>query len=956
MPTDGSTVDATPTTCVIGGMSYAAGAPDPTNACQSCQPTISTSAWVDVVDGTACGAGKICRVGACASGCYVDGVYFVDGSPDPNDPCETCQAAMSSSTWTGLQDGAACGNGQVCSGGMCGSQCDIGGTIYPPQGPNPTNACQICQPGRTTAGWTNLSDGTSCASDAVCSGGVCTSSCFIGGAIIAPAVTNPANACQSCQPSTSTTAWTTVSDGTTCASGQVCHAGSCGSGCFISGILYSSGTVNPANACQSCQPAASTTFWSNINNGTSCGAGDICNNGLCASGCFLSGTVWGAGAPNPANNCQSCQPTTSTTAWSNIPDGTGCGAGEVCSSGGCGAGCFIGSTVYGAGASNPANNCQTCQPVTSTTAWSNIPNGSSCAQGEVCLAGACGAGCFIGGLVYASGIVNPANDCQSCQPATSTTTWSNISDGSSCSAGEVCSAGSCTAGCFIGGTVYTSGTIDPANACQSCQPSTSTTAWSNVANGTGCASGEVCNAGTCAPDCFISGTLYSSGTLDPANACLSCQPSTSTTAWSDVTYGNGCGSGKVCNAGACAAGCFIGGTVYASGALNPSNSCQECQPAASTTAWTTLANGTGCGSGEVCNSGSCGSGCFISGVSYPTGALNPADACQSCQPGTSTTAWTGLSDGTSCGSGEVCKSASCISGCFIAGTVYTSGTVDPANACLSCQPATSTTAWSNIANGASCGSGEVCKTGSCISGCFIGGTVYTSGTVDPANACLSCQPATSTTAWSDVANGTVCSTGRCWTGTCDAPPSWTGVSVTASALNCTYTNKLYIAWGTPSDASGITHYTISGINVGLVNNYTYTGLAQDTSYCFTVVAYDNAGNSSTSGTACGTTDASFASVLAPWFNSTCSGCHTGSGSSACSGFAYPTWTWANTVNNASCFCSGDRILAGNPGASVLYNAICTPGGACIGTMPPSGQVVSNCAAISTWISQGACNN
>ena len=896
--------EAAPTQCVIGGKTYAAGTVDPTNACQTCQPTISTSAWVDVDDGTACGGGKICRVGTCSSGCFIAGVYFVDGTPDPNNPCEVCQAATSSTTWTGLADGSACGNGQVCAGGMCGSQCDIGGTVYGPEVGNPTNTCQICQPGRTTNGWTNLSDGTSCAADEVCSGGICTSACFIGGTIIGTGTVNPANSCQSCQPSTSTTGWTTLTDGTACASGQVCQSGSCGAGCFISGILYSSGTVDPANPCLICQPTSSTTFWTNITNGTNCGAGEVCNNGTCASGCFLNGTVWGSGAANPANNCQSCQPTTSTTAWSNIP------------------------------------------------------NGSSCAQGQVCNVGVCAAGCFIGGLVYASGTVNPANDCQSCQPATSTTTWSNIADGSSCSAGEVCSVGTCTSGCFIGGTVYTSGTLDPVNACMSCQPSTSTTAWTSVANGTGCASGEVCSAGACSPDCFILNTLYTSGTLDPTNACLSCQPSTSTTTWSDVTYGSSCGSGKVCNAGACAAGCFIGGTVYASGALNPSNSCQECEPATSTTAWTTLANGTACGSGEVCNSGSCGSGCFISGISYPTGALNPADACESCQPGTSTTAWTGLANGTSCGSGEVCESASCISGCFIAGTVYTSGTVDPSNACLSCQPGTSTTAWTDRANGTSCASGEVCSTGSCISGCFIGGTVYTSGTADPANACLSCQPATNTTAWSDVANGTVCSTGRCWIGTCDAPPSWTGVTVTASALNCTYTNKLYIAWGTPSDASGITHYSISGINVGLVNNYTYTGLAQDTPYCFSVVAYDNAGNSSTSGSACATTDASFASVLAPWFNSTCSGCHTGSGSSACSGFAYPTWTWSNTVNNASCFCSGDRILAGNPGASVLYNAICTPGGACIGTMPPppTGQVVNNCGAISTWISQGACNN
>jgi len=42
-----------------------ASAVDPTNVCQICEPTASTDAWTTVADGTGCGSGHQCSVGAC---------------------------------------------------------------------------------------------------------------------------------------------------------------------------------------------------------------------------------------------------------------------------------------------------------------------------------------------------------------------------------------------------------------------------------------------------------------------------------------------------------------------------------------------------------------------------------------------------------------------------------------------------------------------------------------------------------------------------------------------------------------------------------------------------------------------------------------------------------------------------------------------------------------------------
>ncbi len=126
--------------------------------------------------------------------------------------------------------------------------------------------------------------------------------------------------------------------------------------------------------------------------------------------------------------------------------------------------------------------------------------------------------------------------------------------------------GGCVAGCTIGGSVYVDGTVNPNNKCQVCTASTSTTAWSNVADNTSCGNGQVCGGGECGTQCIIGGTVVTSGGQNPANACQSCQPGESTTVWTDLTSGTPCATGEVCNGSnpaTCTAGCWIDGAFYA---------------------------------------------------------------------------------------------------------------------------------------------------------------------------------------------------------------------------------------------------------------------------------------------------------------------------------------------------------------------------------------------------------
>ena len=774
------------TGCRVSGTFYTSGAANPANACQTCQPGTSDTAWTNSANGTSCGPGQVCSSAGCQSGCWIDRTLYSSGAAKPGNPCQTCQPGVSVTAWTNAASTTACPAGQVCNAGACQPGCSIGGTYYATDAANPSNACQACKPGVARALWTDLADGTGCGTGKICSAASCQAGCWIDSIFRATAATKSDNACQSCQPSVSGAAWTNVGDGTSCGNQQGCSGGACVQvGCFIDSTPFAAGAANPANACQTCQPALLGSSWTNVSNGTGCGSGQVCNAGICCIGCWVYGAYYAAAATKPDNACRSCKPTLSASAWSTENDGTSCGNGQVCNAGLCGTGCWISSTFHASGAANPANPCQTCQPGTSNTAWSGIANGASCGAGQVCSSETCQSGCWIESTLYSSGAAKPGNPCQTCQPGVSVTAWTSAVSTTACPAGQACSAGACQPGCSIGGTYYATDALNPGNACQACKPGTSVALWTDFADGTGCGTGKVCSAASCQAGCWIDSSFRAAAAAKPDNACQSCQPTVSGTAWTNVGNGTSCGNQQECSGGVCVqVGCVIDSTPYAAGAANPANACQTCQPALSGSTWTNASNGTGCGSGQVCSVGICRFGCWQDGAYYPVAATKPGNACQYCNPTLSTAAWTSENDGTSCGSGQVCNAGLCGTGCWISSTLYTSGAVNPANACQTCQPGSSASAWTNSGNGASCGAGQVCSSTTCQSGCWIDSTLYSSGAAKPGNPCQTCQPGTSVTAWTNTASTTACPTGQvCTAGACQPGCSIGGTYYATDAAN-----------------------------------------------------------------------------------------------------------------------------------------------------------------------------
>jgi hypothetical protein len=215
--------------------------------------------------------------------------------------------------------------------------------------------------------------------------------------------------------------------------------------------------------------------------------------------------------------------------------------------------CRIDNRFYEAGAVNPDNSCQTCQPTSSPSFWTLAADGFRCSSGHVCQAGLCRLGCWINGSFVQSSATKPGNTCTLCNPIATEIAWTFEKDGTPCGSNQVCYAGECVRGCWVDGKFHLSESENPNNGCQTCQPEVLTTGWSPAVNGKGCGTGKVCSAGTCLDGCWLDGAYRAEGEKKSDNACLSCQPSTSTSTWGVRCAADGqpCSAPTDCLSGAC---------------------------------------------------------------------------------------------------------------------------------------------------------------------------------------------------------------------------------------------------------------------------------------------------------------------------------------------------------------------------------------------------------------------
>ena len=529
-------------------------------------------------------------------------------------------------------DGDACTFGDVCQDGTCE------GTPYD---------CDDGHPCTTE----------SCSGDGTCDVEVADGSCLISEVCYVDGALNPLNACETCASSTANEQFTTLGDGAPCddASGctenDTCTAGECQG----EGFQCDDELACTLNKCVVQVEGSECDFST-----------------LAPNTCLIAGACYSEGQLAADNDCLICDPSAATVGWTNkangavCVDGVKCTLNDSCQDGTCGgmlADCDDGNECT-------YDSCDDAAPAGDGCVHSVLSGNPCAADGLECTLDLCASGgcihpiadgtCLVGGQCVAEQTLSPQSECQACQPALSTVEYTDrpqgsacSDDGISCTDDECNGSGACqhvlAAGtCIIGNLCYAEDSLNPANACESCQIFVTTTAWTALSEGTACVDDglacttDVCGAAaTCTHDlaagkCLIGGTCYDDLDTDPANECKVCNALQSPGQFINQGFGTFCtDDGVPCTVDHC-----DGGGVCVHANSSPGTACD--QDALSCT--TQVCDGFG-GCQQTTNVGTC----LIDGECFGANEPDPGNPCTQCDPNTSQAGWTELPDESDCG-------------------------------------------------------------------------------------------------------------------------------------------------------------------------------------------------------------------------------------------------------------------------------------------------------------------
>lgn len=365
--------------------------------------------------------------------------FAADGtSCDDGDACtqtDTCQAGVC----TGA-DPVVCGGGGVC---MDGGVCD------------PTTG--TCSEATPSAAGTACDDDDLCTQSSTCDGaGSCVGS--------DPVVCTAKDQCHGvgvCEPTTGVCSDPPLSgndcdDGDACTLSDSCVAGSClGSTpviCTASDQCHDVGICNPATGiCSEPEKADDTA----CDDGDACTQSDTCQAGLCTGAnpvvCSASDQCHDAGV---------CDSNTGLCTDPAKPDGTLCTDNDLCTQAdSCQGGVCIGADPVICFAASSCQDPGTCDPNTGFCSVTNLPDGTSCDDNNLCTqADSCAGGFCIGGAPVVCPGAGQCLDGGTCEPSSGTCSYAPLPDGAfcddldPCTTSDACQSGIClsatnTCGC-----------------------------------------------------------------------------------------------------------------------------------------------------------------------------------------------------------------------------------------------------------------------------------------------------------------------------------------------------------------------------------------------------------------------------------------------------------------------------------------------------------------------------
>lgn len=256
-----------------------------------------------------------------AIGCLgrLDGAFCDDGNACTT--VDACQSGVCVGSAPYAPAGTSCSDGNACTkNDTCNAAGSCSGTAYSCSAPTECEASRTCD-GLGGCGVIGKPLGTACSSDGIgCTTDACDGSgecahtlqagdCLIDGACYTTAALDPANPCEGCTPATSTSTWTLLPAGT------ICHA--------------AAGACDVAESCsgssKSCPAAAVAPA------GTACGA-DACLDGVASTVGVCDGTSVVCTQPTQACGVYACGATTCKTSCGTSAD---CIPTAYCVSGAC---------------------------------------------------------------------------------------------------------------------------------------------------------------------------------------------------------------------------------------------------------------------------------------------------------------------------------------------------------------------------------------------------------------------------------------------------------------------------------------------------------------------------------------------------------------------------------------------------------------------------------------------
>ncbi len=742
-----------PGSCLIDSYCRTDGQTNSTNGCQVCDYETAPDSWTSnagascndfrqdtmndlcvgaVCQGTPydCSDGRECTDDVCdglggavhflvTGFCLIDGTCFANGAVNPANPCQRCLTSAGTDTWSAVDNGLACDDGQDCS---FHDKCQSGtcqGTAY------------SCDDGLDCT--LNF-----CRGDGSCGGSLQDGWCLIWGSCVPDGSVNPVNICQQCSTASALTAWSATNEGGACddsnpdTANDHCIGGDCiGTGpscvdgldctadlrsggtcdnpvldgwCLVDGICRLDGEINTENSCQVCNPGASQAAWSArqgnpcsdndpctlddicvnqvctgtvivCNDGLDC-TSDACSDGLCASTvntgwCLIGGDCIADGTVNPSNPCDICDTDRLQVNWTSN-DGAVCDDGNQCSSDDACVSRICRGTDYG------------CEDAIACTV-------DACDGTGGCTHDVASGWCMIDGNCVQEGETNTWNSCLVCDGTADPLAWSDnvdapCDDGDLCTWPDDCDGSVCTgvaapcddglectsqacdgtggcglpvlAGgwCLIDGACFTNRAINPANPCLICKPELATASWS-FRDGVACDDDDACTVFDTCGSGVCGGTAYT------------CQGQ-------EWCFDEACdGLGSCLTVGIMADACFIEGTCRNDGERKSSADCGVCDAGLDQTAWSPL-TGQSCDDAEACtyndycNVGAC------------QGTPHPCDDGLAC------------TDDVCDGSGG-CAFPVSSDWCLIDGSCLPGGSTHPTLDCTVCAPTVNPTGWTH---------------------------------------------------------------------------------------------------------------------------------------------------------------------------------------------------------------------------------------------------------------------